>query len=171
MEGFQLWANLPAADKMMAPRYREVKRDQIPEISLADGVTIRIICGAVGGVRGPVRDIVTDPEYLDLTVPPKTEFIFPTRTGYTVFAYIIGGKARFSRGSAPVSNENLVLFGDGEQIVASTEDEAVRFLLISGKPVGEPVAWYGPVVMNTQKELDAAFEELRKGTFIKHGKE
>ena len=185
MGGFQLWANLPAAHKMMAPRYRDVKSGQIPEIETG-GVKIRIICGKVRGTQGPVRDIITDPEYLDVTVPADTEFIHPTRPGHTVFAYVIAGKAWFCRQKDPfaypveganyfdiqrnpyVKDENLVLFDDGKQIVVSTEDEPVRFLLMSGRPIGEPVAWYGPIVMNTQKELETAFAEYRNGTFIKH---
>jgi redox-sensitive bicupin YhaK (pirin superfamily) len=188
MGGFQLWANLLASHKMMDPRYRDVKNNQIPEISTKSGVIIRIICGEVKGTKGPVRDIITDPEYLDLIVPAKTEFIHPTKPGHTVFAYVIEGKAFFCQEKNPftyemegtnyfdiqrnpfVANENLVLFDDGEQIVVSTEDEPVRFLLISGKPIGEPVAWYGPIVMNTQEELRIAFEEYNNGTFIKHKK-
>jgi quercetin 2,3-dioxygenase len=186
MGGFQLWANLPASHKMMDPRYRELKSNQIPEISMSNGVTIRIICGKFEGTQGPVQDIVTDPEYLDLTVPAKTEFIHPTKPGHTVIAYIIEGKARFCREKSPytyeveepnyfdiqrnpfATNETLVLFDNGEQIVVSTEDESVRFLLMSGKPIGEPVAWYGPIVMNTQQELEIAFDEYSKGTFIKY---
>jgi redox-sensitive bicupin YhaK (pirin superfamily) len=189
MGGFQLWANLPASHKMMHPRYREVKSNQIPEISQGNGVTIRIICGKVDGEQGPVQDIVTDPEYLDLTIPAKTEFIHPTKPGHTVIAYIIEGKARFCREKNPytyeveginyfdiqrnpfATNETLVLFDEGEQIVVFTEDEPVRFLLMSGKPIGEPVAWYGPIVMNKQQELEIAFAEYSNGTFIKHQKE
>ncbi len=155
---------------------------------MSNGVTIRIICGKVDGEQGPVQDIVTDPEYLDLTIPAKTEFIHPTKSGHTVFAYIIEGKARFCRERNPytyeveginyfdiqrdpfATNETLVLFDNGEQIVVITEDEPVRFLLMSGKPIGEPVAWYGPIVMNTQQELEIAFEEYSNGTFIKHRK-
>lgn len=186
MGGFQLWVNLPASHKMMDPRYRDVKSNQIPEISTSNGVMIRVISGQVEGTQGPVRDIVTDPEYLDFTIPAKTEFIHPTKPGHTVLAYIIDGKARFCQEKNPftyevegvnyfdiqrnpfVTNENLVLFDDGEHVVVSTEDEPVRFLLISGKPIGEPVAWYGPIVMNTQEELQIAFEEYDNGTFIKH---
>ncbi len=186
MDGFQLWANLPASHKMMDPRYRDVTSDQIPKLSLSSGVTIQIICGKAEGVQGPVQDIVTDPEYLDVTVPAETELAYPTQPGHTVFAYIIEGKAQFCQEKNPyayeveganyfdlqrnpfLTNESLVLFGDGEQIVVSTEDEPVRFLLISGKPIGEPVAWYGPIVMNTQQELEIAFEEYRNGTFIKY---
>lgn len=186
--GFQLWANLPASQKMMHPRYREVKSHQIPEISTGNGVTIRIIAGEVEGTQGPVRDIVIDPEYLDVTVPARTEFIHPTKPGHTVFAYVIQGKGSFcqaenpfapeaegashfdAQGSPLAANETLVLFADGERIVVSAEDEPVRFLLISGQPIGEPVAWHGPIVMNTREELRIAFEEYHNGTFIKHQK-
>jgi hypothetical protein len=186
MGGFQLWANLPALSKMMHPRYREVTSNEIPEISPVNGVTIRIICGKVDGERGPVQDIVTDPEYLDIRVSAKTEFIHPTKSGHTVFAYVIEGKASFCQEKNPyayevegindfdfernpfAANEALVLFDEGEQIVVFTEDEPVRFLLISGKPINEPVAWYGPIVMNSQQEVEIAFEEYRNGTFIKH---
>lgn len=186
MWGFQLWANLPASQKMMSPRYRDVKDNQIPEVSAGDGVKIRIICGEVKGKKGPVRDIVIDPEYLDCAVPAGSEFIHPTKPGHTVFAYVIGGKAFFCKEKNPfayeteganyfdiqrdafVRNESLVLFDDGEQIVVSTEDQPVRFLLVSGKPLREAVAWYGPIVMNTKEELRIAFEEYQNGTFIKH---
>ena len=186
MGGFQLWANLPAAHKMMDPRYRDVKSKQIPEISIGNGVRVKVICGDVKGTQGPVRDIITDPEYLDVTVPANTEFIHPTKPGHTVFAYVIEGKGLFCKQKDPfsyevertnyfdlqrnpfVTNEDLVLFHDGEQIVVSTEDGPLRFLLVSGQPIGEPVAWYGPIVMNTQQELQTAFEEYNNGTFIKH---
>jgi redox-sensitive bicupin YhaK (pirin superfamily) len=186
MWGFQLWANLPASQKMMNPRYRDVKTSQIPEVSPGNGVTIKVICGEVNGIKGPVRDIIIDPEYLDVTVPAGSEFIRPTKPGHNVFAYVIAGKAYFCQEKKPftyeieganyfdiqrdtfVANENLVLFDDGDQVVVITEDESVRFLLISGKPLGEPVAWYGPIVMNTREELRIAFEEYQNGTFIKH---
>jgi len=186
MGGFQLWANLPASRKMMNPRYRDIKSEQIPEVTLDDGVKIRIVCGKVGDVAGPVADVVIEPEYLDITVPPKTEYVHRTNPGHTVFAYVIDGKAVFCGEKNPfsyeaegvgyfdfqrnsfVGNENLVLFGDGEQVSVSTEDEPVRLLLISGRPLREPVAWYGPIVMNTQEELETAFAEYRAGTFIKH---
>jgi quercetin 2,3-dioxygenase len=187
MGGFQLWANLPASHKMMDPRYRDVKSGQIPRVTTANGVTIRIICGAVAATRGPVQDIVTDPEYLDVTVPANAQFVHPTKPGHTVFAYVIEGRAGFGphenppthdvegandsgiRGDPLVSGETLVVFDDGERIVVSTMDEPVRFLLLSGKPIGEPVAWYGPIVMNTREELRLAFEEYDNGTFVKHG--
>lgn len=186
MGGFQLWANLPASHKMMEPRYRDVKSNQIPEISAGSGVTIRIICGEVKGTQGPVRGIVTDPEYLDVRVPAQSEFVHATKPGHTVLAYVFDGKACFCQQKNPftyevegvnyfdtqrnpfVTDANLVLFDDGEQIVVSTEDEPVRFLLMSGKSIREPVAWYGPIVMNTRQELQIAFDEYSNGTFIKH---
>lgn len=185
MYGFQLWANLPASHKMMDPRYRDVTSGQIPQLTLRDGVKIRIICGKIGGKQGPVRDIVIDPEYLDVTVPAHSEFTHPTKRGHSVFAYAIEGKGYFCTEKNPftyevegvnyfdiqrdsfIGNETLVLFDDGDQVMVSTEAEPVRFLLISGKPIGEPVAWYGPIVMNTQEELQIAFEEFQRGTFIK----
>jgi redox-sensitive bicupin YhaK (pirin superfamily) len=188
MGGFQLWANLPASHKMMDPRYRDVKHNQIPEIYLDAGVTVRIIAGQIRSTKGPVRDIVIDPEYLDITVPPKSEFIHPTKPGHTVFAYVIEGKAYFCKEKNPfsyeviganyfdlqrepfVTNENLVLFDDGEQVFVSTGDLPARFLLISGRPIGQPVAWFGPIVMNTQQELQIAFDEYQSGSFIKYKK-
>lgn len=186
MSGFQLWANLPKSHKMMEPRYQDVKSRQIPEVTLKNGTKVKIICGKAGDRQGPVRDIITDPEYLDITVPARSEFIHPTKRGHTVFAYVIEGKGYFCKEKLPfsyeiegvnysdiqrdpfVSNETLVLFDDGDQMMVSTEDDTVRFLLISGKPIGEPVAWYGPIVMNTRDELRIAFEEYQNGTFIKH---
>ena len=169
MEGFQLWANLPRSHKMMEPRYRDIKSRQVPEVVLENGVRIKVICGRAGDKQGPVQDIVIDPEYLDVTVPAKTDFIHSTKRGHTVFAYVIEGKGHFENQKAPFSgNGTLCLFGDGEQVVVSTEDDALRFLLISGRPINEPVAWYGPIVMNTDEELETAFEEYRNGTFIKH---
>lgn len=186
MGGFQLWANLPAAHKMMDPRYRGLTRQQIPVVTTADGATIKIIAGRVNGTQGPVRDVVTDPEYLDVTVPAGAQFVHPTQPGHTVFAYVIDGKGRFCpeqeafaheaegayyfdmQRNPLMANETLVHFGDGEQITVAAADSGVRFLLISGKPIGEPVAWYGPIVMNTREELQIAFDEYRNGTFIKH---
>lgn len=185
MEGFQLWANLPAGDKMRPPRYRDVKESQIPKVTLKNGVELKIICGKAGETQGPVRDIVIDPEYIDVTVPPQTEYLHPTKLGHTVFAYVMAGSASFCREKKPFTyeaeglnyfdmkrnpfpgNETLVLFEDGNHIVVNTEEKSVRFLLVSGKPLNEPVAWYGPIVMNTQEELRIAFEEYEKGTFIK----
>jgi hypothetical protein len=185
LEGFQLWANLPAAAKMMPPRYRDVKAAQIPEITLAGGVKMKIICGRVGGTDGPVRDIVIEPQYLDISVPPQTTFTHPTPDDHTLLAYVIGGRGYFCAEKKPftfeaegvnyfdmdnpamIGNTTLVLFDRGDHVFVQTEEEPIRFLLISGKPIGEPVAWYGPIVMNTREELRVAFEEYEKGTFIK----
>ncbi|KKG12044.1 pirin family protein [Methanosarcina sp. 2.H.A.1B.4] len=184
--GLQLWANLPASHKMMNPRYREIKSSRVPELFMEKGLKVRIICGEVNGVEGPVREIVTDPEYLDVTVPADEKFFHITVPGYTVFAYVIEGSGNFDREKDPcafefegeryldpaedcvIDKETLVLYGDGDSIEVTAGDRGVRFLLVSGKPIGEPVAWYGPIVMNTQEELKIAFEEYRKGTFIKH---
>jgi redox-sensitive bicupin YhaK (pirin superfamily) len=179
MGGFQLWANLPASEKMTQPRYRDVTHDQIPKVVLDNGTTIRIICGKAYGKQGPVQDIFIDPSYLDIRIPPGQVFIHPTQQGHTVFAYIIDGQGVFDPeaivSSAQddadtlnmISNETLVLFRDGDQVTVSSSNDAVRFLLISGKPIREPVAWQGPIVMNTQEELRIAFEEYQAGTFIK----
>jgi redox-sensitive bicupin YhaK (pirin superfamily) len=188
MYGFQLWANLPARHKMMDPRYRDVLKNQIPEVRLANDTTIKIIAGEVSGLKGPVQDIVIDPEYLDVTVPAYSEFRHPTPKGHTAFAYVIGGRGYFCnersafthevegtnyfdlRQDPFIGNETIVLFEDGDEIVVTTEGQQVRFLLISGRPIVEPVAWYGPIVMNTQEELKIAFEEYNRGTFIKYKK-
>jgi len=185
MYGFQLWANLPAAHKMMTPRYRGVTSTEIPSVTDPGGATIKVIAGTAGGVTGPVRDVVTSPEYLDVSLPAGTSFTHRTSRGHTVFAYVIGGKGVFCQQQDPYSYEavggnyfdmkrerligdgHLVFFSDGDQVAVATETEGVRFLLISGKPIGEPIAWYGPIVMNTQEELRVAFAELERGTFIK----
>jgi redox-sensitive bicupin YhaK (pirin superfamily) len=172
MEGFQLWANLPAAEKMMPPRYRDVKSDEIPLITLENGVQIKIICGRVNNVQGPVRDIMIDPEYLDITVPAHTDYEHPTKPGHTVFAYVIGGRGYFGMETDPLAdNGTIILFTDGNTVHIKTGDDSIRFLLISGKPLDEPVAWHGPIVMNTQEELRLAFDEYQKGTFLKHRRE
>ncbi len=186
MHGFQLWANLPAAQKMMDPRYREVLQSEIPLLRLENWTEIRIIAGTVDGIQGPVQDIVIDPQYLDVSVPANTTFQHPTPRGHTVFAYVIGGQAIFCQESDPyeyereganyfdldrlpvIENTSLVLFSDGDGITVTTGVEPVRFLLISGQPIGESVAWYGPIVMNTQAELRTAFQELQDGSFIKY---
>ena len=190
MWGYQLWANLPASRKMMTPRYREVKQSQIPEVKLDSGAKVMIICGRIKGVAGPVKDIVTDPEYLDVSLPPHGNFVHPVKKGHNIFAYVVEGKGYFDqerdsykyevigvnyfdfKRDCLLSQENLILYErTGDQIMVTTEDSSVRFLLVSGKPLGEPVAWYGPIVMNTQEELRIAFEEYQNGTFIKHKKD
>jgi redox-sensitive bicupin YhaK (pirin superfamily) len=168
MWGFQLWANLPASHKMMDPRYRDIKGQQVPEIVLDGGVKVKIICGEIEGTKGPVQDIVIDPEYLDISVPAKSRFKHPVKRGHKAFAYVIEGKGHFDQNREKmVDPESLVIFDDGEEVVISTKDSGVRALFVSGKPIGEPVAWHGPIVMNTQEELRIAFEEYEKGTFIK----
>jgi len=168
MEGFQLWANLPASQKMMGPRYREIKASEIPTVVLDNGVEVRVISGQLGDVQGSVRDIVIDPEYLDITVPADTVFIHPTKAGHTVFAYVIGGRGAFCKeDTLAYENETLILFAGGDQVCVSTKGEGVRFLLISGRPLKEPIAWQGPIVMNTQDELRLAFDEYQQGTFVK----
>ncbi len=185
MYGFQLWANLPASHKMMEPRYRDVKRAQMPEVSLAQGVTVKIICGRVGNATGPVTDIVTDPEYLEVSVPAGGEFHHPIRRGHTALAYVIAGEGYFDPERDAYAHEvvganyfdfdrrcvcgdrTIILYGDGDEVAVAAPDSPVRFLLISGLPIGEPVAWYGPIVMNTQEELQIAFKEYQEGTFIK----
>ncbi len=155
---------------MMAPRYQEVRSTDIPVVELAGGVTARVVCGEVGGTRGPVRDIMTDPEYLDVTVPAGSRFSHPAPRGRTVFAYVFEGSGCFGpEGAAPVSRQEAVLLGDGDQVVAVTDQEPVRFLLVSGRPLGEPIAWRGPIVMNTEEQLRRAFQEYQDGTFVKVG--
>jgi len=187
MHGFQLWANLPAVDKMMDPRYRGITAAEIPTVEAPGGATVKVIAGTVGGVAGPVTDVVIAPDYLDVTVPPGGAFTHPPPRGHTVFANVISGRGVFSSERDPfaypaegagyfdmersplIGDRHLVLFGDGDQVTIATEEGPVRFLLISGRPIGEPIAWYGPIVMNTQEELRLAFEELDRGTFIKAG--
>jgi hypothetical protein len=169
MGGFQLWANLPASHKMMDPRYRDVKRSEIPEVSTEGGAKVKVVCGRANGVQGPVRDIVTDPEYLDVSVPAGARFTHPVKMGHTVFAYVVEGSACFDMDRERLCGpESLVHYGDGDAVSIAAEKEPVRFLLVSGKPIGEPVAWVGPIVMNTSEEIRIAFEEYRDGTFIKH---
>jgi len=185
ISGFQLWANLPRSYKMMAPRYREVRAEEIPVVLADGGAAVKIIAGKVDGRVGPVRDIVIDPEYLDISLPASSQFVHPTERGHKVLAYVIDGKGYFGEEVDPFSYEmegasyfdmrrdpffadgDLVLFGDGGRMMASTGEDPVRFLLITGKPIDEPVAWYGPIVMNTNEELRTAFEEYNNGTFIK----
>jgi quercetin 2,3-dioxygenase len=188
MYGFQLWANLPASHKMMEPRYREVKQAQIPEVTLAQGIKVKIICGRVNGTKGPVQDIVTEPEYLDVSVPAGAEFHHPIRHGHKAFAYVMAGEGYFDPERDAYAHEvigtsyfdferrcacgdrTIVLYGEGDEVVVSAPASPVRFLLISGLPIGEPVAWYGPIVMNTPEELQLAFKEYQEDTFIKHVK-
>ena len=186
MWGFQLWANLPKRDKMMDPRYREITAKQIPAVQLADGATVRILSGQVQGVQGPVQEIVTDPEFLDVSLPAGKSFTHLVKAGYTVFAYVVEGEGYFDSGRTALNRETagenyfdmkpscacgegaIALYGpSGDTVVVTTDKKPVRFLLISGKPLKEPIAWYGPIVMNTQEELKTAFQEFQAGAFIK----
>lgn len=186
MWGFQFWANLPAAQKMMAPRYRDVRAADIPEARLNDGIVVKVIAGEIGGVRGPVKDIVIEPEMLDISLPAGAVFRHSLPVGQTAFAYVLSGEGYFddqrdayayemvghgwsdTERRCNCSAETVVLYEHGgDQIQVTTNGAPLRFLFVSGKPLGEPVAWYGPIVMNTQEELKIAFEEYQRGTFVK----
>jgi redox-sensitive bicupin YhaK (pirin superfamily) len=185
MHGFQLWANLPSSLKMMPPRYQEVKSGEIPEVTDDDGTSVRIVCGNFWGKRGPVEGIASDPVYLDITIPPGKKKILPVTTTSSAFAYVFAGSGKFRNASGPravptedagsagvapqaeAENRSLILFDSGDEVAVQSADEGIRFLLVSGKPLKEPVAWYGPIVMNTQEELQEAFQDLERGTFLK----
>jgi quercetin 2,3-dioxygenase len=186
MHGFQLWANLPASLKMTAPRYQDIPSGEIPALVEDDGTRVRVICGDFRGKRGPVDGIAADPRYLDISVPPGRRKTLPVEIERHAFAYVFEGSGTFSGASAPfgvlteketadgetlvrerTGNRSLVLFDSGDEVTVQAGDDGIRFLLVSGKPLQEPVAWYGPIVMNTQAELQQAVSELRNGTFIK----
>jgi redox-sensitive bicupin YhaK (pirin superfamily) len=172
MWGCQLWANLPARSKMMAPRYQEIRAVEVPIAKTADGATVRVVAGTVDGVQGPVRDIVTDPEYLDVSLPAGRTFTHAVKRGHTVFACVLDGEGYFAGppdtpGAQRSGVGTLVLYAPGDAVAVTADRQPVRFLLVSGKPLGEPVAWRGPVVMNTQDELRTAFREFEQGTFVK----
>ena len=188
MHGFQLWANLPAALKMTSPHYQEVKSAEIPDVTDDDGTSARIICGNLWGTAGPVDGIAAEPNYFDITVPPGKRKTIPVATTRHAFAYVFAGSGKFCNASGPlavptegvgwsdtsaseeVDNRSLVLFDRGDEVTVQAGEKGIRFLLVSGKPLGEPVAWYGPIVMNTQAELREAFFEYQNGTFLKKGK-
>ncbi len=183
MHGFQLWANLPASLKMTAPRYQDVQGKDVPEVVDEDGTAVRIVCGTFWGKTGPVDGVAADPRYLDISVPPGVRKRLAVETSRHAFAYVFAGSGTFRDASAPravqtdivggetrpdfIGNRSLVLFDSGDEVVVQAGDEGIRFLLVSGKPIEEPVAWYGPIVMNTQQELRVALDELNRGTFIK----
>jgi redox-sensitive bicupin YhaK (pirin superfamily) len=187
MHGFQLWANLPRSLKMTSPRYQDVSAIDIPVVTDDDGTRVRVICGSFWGQRGPVDGIAADPRYLDVTVPPGRRKVLPVELGRKAFAYVFDGSGTFRDASAPqgvvtevAGNEDwrvldetgdrtLVLFGAGDEVVVQAGERGIRFLLVSGRPIEEPVAWYGPIVMNSREELQTAFTELNKGTFIREG--
>ena len=168
MWGFQLWANLPAAAKMRDPRYRGLTGADIPSVETQGGATVRVIAGEVEGVRGPVEGVVIDPEYLDVAVPPGVEFTHPGDPDHTVFAYCIAGEGEFAP-EATLANRQVCLYSPGDHVRVRAGDDGVRFLLVSGRPLGEPIAWRGPIVMNTADELRTAFREYDEGTFVKVG--
>jgi hypothetical protein len=186
MHGFQLWANLPSSLKMTAPRYQDVPAQAIPEVVDDDGTRVRVICGEFWGRRGPVDGTAAEPRYLDVFVPPGRRKTLPAETTRHAFAYVFEGSGSFAAASQPfgvltekehagadqlireqTGNRSLVLFESGDEVTVQAGDEGIRFLLVSGKPIEEPVAWYGPIVMNTQAELQQAVTELRNGTFIR----
>ncbi|MBT8154135.1 pirin family protein [Epibacterium ulvae] len=186
MHGFQLWGNLPSADKMCAPRYQDIQGQDIPEVIDDDGTRVKVIVGAFWGARGPVDGIASDPQYLDVFVPAGVKKTFAIDTYRRAFAYVFDGSGLFVDASAPQGvllekevmgqevnirdlsgNRTLVRFGTGDEVTVQAGPEGLRFLLISGAPIEEPVAWHGPIVMNTQDELRTAFRELRNGTFIR----
>jgi quercetin 2,3-dioxygenase len=185
MHGFQLWANLPSSLKMTAPRYQEVKSNDIPEATDDDGTRVRVVCGNFWGKKGPVEGVAAEPIYLDVSVPAGKRKVLPVETTRHAFAYVFGGAGKFCNASEPLEvptepvrwldtnppseadNRSLVLFDSGDEVMVQAGDDGIRFLLVSGKPLEEPVAWYGPIVMNTQAELRKAFEELEQGAFLK----
>jgi len=184
MHGFQLWANLPASLKMTAPRYQDISARDIPEVTEDDGTKVRVIVGDFWGKKGPVEGVAADPRYLDVFVPPGKKKRLAVETSRHAFAYVFAGSGTFRDASEPqavktdhvgpasapavdeVGNRSLVLFDRGDEVVVQAGDEGIRFLLVSGKPLEEPVAWYGPIVMNTEEQLQQAYAELRDGTFI-----
>jgi redox-sensitive bicupin YhaK (pirin superfamily) len=185
MHGFQLWANLPSELKMTTPRYQEIKSPEIETVTDDDGTHVRLICGEFWGKRGPVTGIAADPIYLDVSVPPRKRKTLPMDTRRQAFAYIFAGSGKFCNASEPlqvptegaqwlettappveVDNRSLVLFSSGDEVTVEAGEDGIRFLLISGEPLKEPVAWYGPIVMNNQEQLKEAYRELREGTFL-----
>ena len=188
MHGFQLWANLPSSLKMTAPRYQDVSGKDVPEVVDDDGTRVRIVCGSFWGKKGPVEGVAADPRYLDIFVPPGQRRRLEVETSRHAFAYVFEGSGTFAAASQPfgvlteketpagetlvrerTGNRSLVVFDRGDEVTVQAGEEGIRFLLVSGKPIEEPVAWYGPIVMNTQAELQQAVTELRNGSFIKHG--
>jgi len=187
MHGFQLWANLPSSLKMTTPRYQDVQGKDVPVVTDDDGTSVRIVCGNFWGTSGPVDGIAADPIYIDVSVPPGKRKTLPVETTRHAFAYVFAGSGTFRNASEPravktdsvnggtapgsddVSNRSLLLFDRGDEVTVQAGDQGIRFLLVSGKPIEEPVAWYGPIVMNTEEELRQAVAEMRAGTFIKTG--
>jgi redox-sensitive bicupin YhaK (pirin superfamily) len=188
MHGFQLWANLPARLKMTEPRYQGVLARDIPVVTDNDGTQARIVCGTFWGKSGPVDEVAIDPIYLDVSVPPGRKKTLPVETTRHAFAYVFEGAGQFCNASGPLTvpteaagwsdatpparadNRSLVLFDRGDEVTVQAGEEGIRFLLVSGKPLAEPIAWYGPIVMNTQEQLRQAFDQLQQGTFLEAGR-
>jgi quercetin 2,3-dioxygenase len=188
MHGFQLWANLPSSLKMTDPRYQDIPGLAIPEVVDDDGTSVKVICGDFWGKKGPVDGIAAEPRYLDVWVPPNKRKTLAVETYRQAFAYIFEGSGSFSGASEPfgvlhekeldgeellvrsqVSNRHLVVFDNGDEVTVQAGEQGIRFLLVSGRPIKEPVAWHGPIVMNTQAEIRQAMTDLQRGTFIKQG--
>jgi redox-sensitive bicupin YhaK (pirin superfamily) len=185
MHGFQLWANLPSSLKMTAPRYQDVRSADIPALTDDDGTEVRVVCGSFWGATGPVDGIAAEPSYLDVYVPPGVRKSLPVETSRHAFAYVFAGSGTFANASAPravrtdtvagtapiaaseAGNRTLVVFDRGDEVTVQAGESGIRFLLVSGKPLQEPVAWHGPIVMNTEAQLREAVAELRAGTFLK----
>jgi len=185
MHGFQLWANLPSSLKMTTPRYQDIAAPDVPEVTDDDGTRVRVVCGSFWGRRGPVEGVAADPSYVDISVPPGKRRRFEVDTRRNAFAYVFEGSGTFRDASEPrgvltdtpgpvenivrepAGDRSLVLFDSGDEIVVQAGEHGIRFLLVSGKPIQEPVAWYGPIVMNTRDELRQAVEDLERGTFIR----
>jgi hypothetical protein len=185
MHGFQLWANLPSTLKMTTPRYQDVKSGEIPEVTDDDGAIVRVVCGDFWGKSGPVEGVAANPRYLDVWVPPGKRKTLPVETNRHAFAYVFEGSGSFRDASKPqpvrtdrvgttdgevlefAGNRSLILFDSGDEVTVQSGDKGVRFLLVSGQPLQEPVAWRGPIVMNTDEEIRQAYIELHNGTFIK----
>ncbi|MCI4348772.1 MAG: pirin family protein [Thermoplasmata archaeon] len=171
LEGFQLWVNLPAREKMSTPAYRGLTAKEIPIVETDEGNRVKVVAGSFGGSEGPVVGLPVDPTYLDVTVPPNGTFRRATPPGYTAFAYTVKGQGRFSPSSEePVTGQTAALFGDGDAVDVRAGEEGLRFLFVTGRPLREPVAWYGPIVMNTPDEIRTAARELERGDFIKERK-
>jgi redox-sensitive bicupin YhaK (pirin superfamily) len=170
MAGFQLWANMPAKEKMSVPKYRNIEAATIPLVKLDGGGQALVICGEVQGIRGPVADVAAEPEYLDVTVPAGSTFTHAVKNGHTVLAYVIEGEGLFGPELSRAPEFTFIQYGAGDSVTVSADKKPVRFLLISGKPLREPIAWQGPIVMNTQAELQTAFREFQEGTFLKHAR-
>ena len=187
MHGFQLWANLPSHLKMTAPRYQDISAKAIPDVTDDDGTRVRIVCGDFWGKKGPVEGVAADPRYLDVWVPPGKRKTLPVEVDRHAFAYVFEGSGTFADASKPfgvltekdtpsgetlvrerTGNRSLVVFDSGDEVTVQADDDGIRFILVSGKPIEEPVAWHGPIVMNTKAELQTAVNELNNGTFIKH---